>query len=154
MHDPFEGTWKLNPVKSQFDANHQPREGTKTEIFSRISYVSWFGSKSFRVCLRNPAAAACVTCSVTAAPSQPPSISGTTLGLARCSSSSSSARTPCAGGLPGRKPLACKRVSARRRSSFLFSWLFIASLLILFFRWPVAAVRMLSGCRGSAIFER
>ena len=28
MHDPFEGTWKLNPVKSQFDANHQPREGT------------------------------------------------------------------------------------------------------------------------------
>jgi hypothetical protein len=28
MHDQFEGTWKLNPRKSQFDANHRPMEGT------------------------------------------------------------------------------------------------------------------------------
>ena len=27
MHDQFEGTWKLNPGKSQFDANHRPLEG-------------------------------------------------------------------------------------------------------------------------------
>lgn len=28
MHDQFEGTWKLNPGRSQFDANHRPLEGT------------------------------------------------------------------------------------------------------------------------------
>ena len=28
MKDPFIGTWKLNPGKSKFDANHQPTEGT------------------------------------------------------------------------------------------------------------------------------
>ena len=28
MHDPFVGTWTLNPARSQFDANHKPREGT------------------------------------------------------------------------------------------------------------------------------
>ena len=28
MHDPFIGTWKLNPGKSQYDANHRPSEGT------------------------------------------------------------------------------------------------------------------------------
>lgn len=28
MHDPFVGTWKLNPERSQFDANHRPRGGT------------------------------------------------------------------------------------------------------------------------------
>jgi hypothetical protein len=27
MNDPFIGRWKLNPVKSRFDANHQPAEG-------------------------------------------------------------------------------------------------------------------------------
>ncbi len=28
MHDPFIGTWKLNPGKSQFDPNHRPSEAT------------------------------------------------------------------------------------------------------------------------------
>ena len=28
MHDPFVGTWKLNPGKSQFDPNHKPTEAT------------------------------------------------------------------------------------------------------------------------------
>ena len=28
MHDPFVGTWKLNPEKSQFDVNHRPSEAT------------------------------------------------------------------------------------------------------------------------------
>lgn len=28
--DPFVGTWKLNPAKSQFDPNHRPLEGTMT----------------------------------------------------------------------------------------------------------------------------
>jgi hypothetical protein len=28
MHDPFVGTWKLNPSKSQFDPNHKPREAS------------------------------------------------------------------------------------------------------------------------------
>ena len=28
MHDPFVGTWKLNPEKSNFDANHRPGGGT------------------------------------------------------------------------------------------------------------------------------
>jgi hypothetical protein len=28
MHDPFVGTWKLNPERSQFDPNHRPRGGT------------------------------------------------------------------------------------------------------------------------------
>ena len=28
MQDPFLGTWKLNPGKSTFDANHQPTSGT------------------------------------------------------------------------------------------------------------------------------
>jgi len=27
MHDPFVGTWKLNPQKSQFDPNHRPGAG-------------------------------------------------------------------------------------------------------------------------------
>ncbi len=26
--DPFSGTWKLNPAKSNFDPNHRPIEGT------------------------------------------------------------------------------------------------------------------------------
>jgi hypothetical protein len=28
MQDPFVGTWKLNPARSQFDPNHRPSEGT------------------------------------------------------------------------------------------------------------------------------
>jgi hypothetical protein len=28
MRDPFNGTWKLNPEKSNFDANHRPLAGT------------------------------------------------------------------------------------------------------------------------------
>ena len=28
MQDPFVGTWKLNPEKSEFDANHRPAAGT------------------------------------------------------------------------------------------------------------------------------
>ena len=28
MHDPFVGTWKLNPPRSQFDRNHRPAGGT------------------------------------------------------------------------------------------------------------------------------
>jgi len=28
--DPFVGTWKLNPAKSQFDPNHRPLEATMT----------------------------------------------------------------------------------------------------------------------------
>jgi hypothetical protein len=28
MHDPFIGTWKLNPARSAFDPNHRPTEGT------------------------------------------------------------------------------------------------------------------------------
>ena len=28
MHDPFIGTWKLNPGRSQFDPNHRPGEAT------------------------------------------------------------------------------------------------------------------------------
>jgi hypothetical protein len=28
MQDPFVGTWKLNPARSQFDPNHGPSEGT------------------------------------------------------------------------------------------------------------------------------
>ena len=28
MHDPFVGTWKLNPERSEFDENHRPRGGT------------------------------------------------------------------------------------------------------------------------------
>ena len=28
MHDPFIGTWKLNPQQSQFDPNHRPTEAT------------------------------------------------------------------------------------------------------------------------------
>ena len=28
MRDPFVGTWKLNPSRSNFDANHQPTGGT------------------------------------------------------------------------------------------------------------------------------
>ena len=28
MHDPFVGTWKLNPANSQFDPNHRPLGGT------------------------------------------------------------------------------------------------------------------------------
>ena len=30
MHDPFVGTWKLNPTKSLFDRNHRPSAGTMT----------------------------------------------------------------------------------------------------------------------------
>ena len=30
VQDPFVGTWKLNPAKSQFDPNHHPLEGTMT----------------------------------------------------------------------------------------------------------------------------
>jgi len=28
MQDPFVGTWKLNPEKSEFDPNHRPTSGT------------------------------------------------------------------------------------------------------------------------------
>ena len=28
MHDPFVGTWELNPAKSAFDANHRPSQAT------------------------------------------------------------------------------------------------------------------------------
>jgi hypothetical protein len=28
MHDPFVGTWKLNPGRSEFDPNHRPSEAT------------------------------------------------------------------------------------------------------------------------------
>ena len=30
MQDPFVGTWKLNPARSQFDPNHRPTAGTMT----------------------------------------------------------------------------------------------------------------------------
>jgi hypothetical protein len=30
MHDPFVGTWKLNPSKSLFDRNHRPSDATMT----------------------------------------------------------------------------------------------------------------------------
>jgi hypothetical protein len=30
MHDPFVGTWTLNPSKSLFDRNHRPSAGTMT----------------------------------------------------------------------------------------------------------------------------
>ena len=28
--DPFVGTWKLNPDRSEFDPNHRPSQGTMT----------------------------------------------------------------------------------------------------------------------------
>jgi hypothetical protein len=38
--DPFVGTWKLNPAKSQFDPNHRPLEATMTfEIQPDGSYL-------------------------------------------------------------------------------------------------------------------
>jgi hypothetical protein len=38
--DPFVGTWKLNPAKSQFDPNHQPLEATMTfEVEPDGSYL-------------------------------------------------------------------------------------------------------------------
>jgi len=30
MNDPFVGTWKLNPARSNFDPNHRPTEATMT----------------------------------------------------------------------------------------------------------------------------
>jgi hypothetical protein len=40
MQDPFLGTWKLNPERSEFDANHRPRAGTATfEIDEQGHYV-------------------------------------------------------------------------------------------------------------------
>ena len=40
MHDPFIGTWKLNPGKSQFDPNHRPSEGTmRWELDADGTYV-------------------------------------------------------------------------------------------------------------------
>jgi hypothetical protein len=40
MKDPFVGTWKLNPARSQFDPNHRPSEGTMTwELDPAGSYV-------------------------------------------------------------------------------------------------------------------
>ena len=30
MNDPFVGTWKLNPARSNFDPNHRPAEATMT----------------------------------------------------------------------------------------------------------------------------
>ena len=40
MHDPFVGTWKLNPGRSQFDPNHQPREATmRWQIESDVGYL-------------------------------------------------------------------------------------------------------------------
>lgn len=40
MHDPFVGTWKLNPARSQFDPNHRPGEGTMSwELDASGSYV-------------------------------------------------------------------------------------------------------------------
>ena len=40
MHDPFVGTWKLNPGKSQFDPNHRPSEGTmRWELDTDGTYV-------------------------------------------------------------------------------------------------------------------
>ena len=30
MHDPFVGTWELNPAKSAFDPNHRPSQATLT----------------------------------------------------------------------------------------------------------------------------
>jgi hypothetical protein len=32
MQDPFVGTWKLNPARSQFDPNHRPSEGTMSLV--------------------------------------------------------------------------------------------------------------------------
>lgn len=40
MHDPFVGTWNLNPARSQFDPNHRPSEGTMSwELDRSGSYV-------------------------------------------------------------------------------------------------------------------
>ena len=40
MQDPFVGTWKLNPAKSEFDQNHRPRGGTMIfELSSAGHYV-------------------------------------------------------------------------------------------------------------------
>jgi hypothetical protein len=40
MNDPFVGTWSLNPKRSIFDANHQPREATmRWELDGDGSYM-------------------------------------------------------------------------------------------------------------------
>ena len=40
MHDPFIGTWTLNPAKSQFDVNHRPSEATmRWELDADGAYV-------------------------------------------------------------------------------------------------------------------
>jgi hypothetical protein len=40
MHDPFAGTWKLNPGRSEFDPNHRPTEATmRWEARTDGSYV-------------------------------------------------------------------------------------------------------------------
>lgn len=40
MNDPFVGTWTLNPGRSEFDANHQPAQGTMTwELDTGGAYV-------------------------------------------------------------------------------------------------------------------
>jgi hypothetical protein len=40
MNDPFPGTWKLNPVRSQFDPNHRPSEATMVfEVESDGTYI-------------------------------------------------------------------------------------------------------------------
>ena len=40
MHDPFIGTWKLNPGKSQFDPNHRPSAATmRWELDADGTYV-------------------------------------------------------------------------------------------------------------------
>jgi hypothetical protein len=40
MNDPFVGTWRLNPGRSLFDANHRPQEGTmRWEIDAQGRYL-------------------------------------------------------------------------------------------------------------------
>jgi hypothetical protein len=40
MHDPFVGTWTLNPGRSVFDANHRPRQATmRWELDGDGTYV-------------------------------------------------------------------------------------------------------------------
>ena len=38
MRDPFVGTWKLNPGRSNFDPNHRPKDATMRISFADGSY--------------------------------------------------------------------------------------------------------------------
>ena len=40
MHDPFVGTWELNPAESEFDPNHRPSQATmRFELNADGAYV-------------------------------------------------------------------------------------------------------------------